>query len=179
VVDLHAAIRHPIPVSIPVTVRAVTDEDQPWLKALIDSDWGLPVVSVSGSHDPTRLPGFVAQLDSRRVGAVTYRITPVEVEVITLNSVVEDMGVGSALLAKAVSVARDLGVRLCLVTTNNNIRAIRFYQRRGMNMVAFHRDFQETVRRLKPNAAAGSRDGIPSRHALEFEYPAPLTPSTH
>ena len=45
-----------------------------------------------------------------------------------------------------------------------------------MNMVAFHRDFEQTVRRLKPRAAKSLRDGIPSRHALEFAYEQPPEP---
>ena len=75
------------------------------------------------------------------------------------------------LLAAAVELAQSRGVRrLWLITTNDNIRALRFYQSRGMDMRAIHRDFVDTVRRLKsfgPNDRPGE---IAFRHAIEFSY---------
>ncbi len=61
--------------------------------------------------------------------------------------------------------------RLWLITTNENINAIRFYQRRGMDLVAVHHGFVETVRALKPDVRLTGADGVEFEHALEFEYP--------
>jgi hypothetical protein len=55
------------------------------------------------------------------------------------------------------------------VTTNDNAPAIRFYQRRGWDLVALHRDAVNESRRLKPEIPATGVDGIPIRHELEFE----------
>ena len=152
-------------------VREIQDADRAWLGALIEREWGLPVVSVSGVCDPTELPALVAYEGPEPLGALTYRLQPDGCEVVTLNALVEGRGVGSALLAAARDVADERGQRLWLVTTNANIRAIGFYQRRGMDLVALHRDFVDVVRRHKPTVADGSGSGIPMRHALEFAFP--------
>ncbi|HRJ15429.1 MAG TPA: GNAT family N-acetyltransferase, partial [Saprospiraceae bacterium] len=58
--------------------------------------------------------------------------------------------------------------RVWLVTTNDNIRAIRFYQKRGFDLVALHRNALEAARLLKPEIPMTGQDGIPIRHELEF-----------
>lgn len=154
-----------------VRIRPLDAADRDWLAALVGQEWGLPVVSISGTYDPSTLPGFVAVAGGDRVGALTYCCAGAGCEVITLNAVTPGRGVGSALLAAARTVADGAGRRLWLITTNENLRAIAFYQRRGMDLVALHRDFVDVVRRYKPDVDAGpTESGIRFRHALEFSY---------
>ncbi|HZT67196.1 MAG TPA: GNAT family N-acetyltransferase [Acidimicrobiales bacterium] len=131
-------------------------------------EWGLPVVSISGAYDPSTLPGFLAEGKDGPVGAVTYRLSEGDCEVVTLNSLCEGRGIGSALLAAAKAVADQRHLRLWLITTDENVNAIRFYQRQGMDMRAIHRDFVEQVCRQKPGLRPDA--GIPFRHAIEFSY---------
>jgi hypothetical protein len=56
-----------------------------------------------------------------------------------------------------------------LVTTNDNTAAIRFYQRRGWDLVALHRDALDRSRELKPAIPRTGDDGIALRHELELE----------
>jgi hypothetical protein len=56
-----------------------------------------------------------------------------------------------------------------LITTNDNIDAIRFYQRRGMRLVAVHRDAVDDARRAKPSIPMIGEYGIPIHDELEFE----------
>jgi hypothetical protein len=119
----------------------------------------------------------VAEEGGAAIGALTYRAATGEIEIVTLNSAVENRGVGSALLVECHRLADGAGARLWLITTNDNLRAIAFYQRRGMDMVALHRDFVDVVRLSKPALATASTGEIPFRHAIEFEYPAPGRPS--
>ena len=153
----------------PVNIRPLHDNDRSWLVETVAQEWGLPVVSISGVHDPHTLPGFVAEQDDRRVGVVTYRTTPGECEVVTLNSLLANHGVGTALLGAVKHVADTHGLRLWLLTTDENARAIRFYERRGMTRRALHRDFVDTVRRHKtgPHGAVQADD---YRDAIEFSY---------
>ena len=65
--------------------------------------------------------------------------------------------------------AQRHGARLWLITTNENMGALRFYQRRGLDMVAIHRDFVDVVRGVKPDVEVAGHDGIVFRHAIEFE----------
>jgi ribosomal protein S18 acetylase RimI-like enzyme len=103
---------------------------------------------------------------------LTYRADQRGVEVVTLNSLAEGRGIGTALLAGARQQARQDGQRLWLTTGNDNIRAIGFYQRRGMDLVALHRDFAAEVRKVKPWLPVQPDSEISFRHAIELEYGA-------
>ena len=154
-----------------ISVRDKRADDADSLKALWTDHFGAPIIVARGrKHDPMKLAGFVAEEDGKLVGTVTFLREEDEIEVITLDSTVENRGVGTALLAAVADFAKAQGVwRLCLVTTNDNIRAIRFYQKRGWNLCAFYRDAVAGARKLKPQIPLTSADGIPIRHELEFE----------
>jgi hypothetical protein len=53
--------------------------------------------------------------------------------------------------------------------TNNNLRALRVYQRWGMDIAALHRDAVAEARCLKPSIPERDEDGIPIAHELELE----------
>ncbi len=159
------------PAEAPV-VREADEDDAAWMAALLEQEWGLPVVSLSGPHEPAALSGYVALVGGRRLGALTWRQDAAGLEVVTLNSLYEGFGAGSALLAAARQLARSHRRRLWLTTTDDNAEAIGFYLRRGMELVAVHRDFVEIVRRFKPSAGFGCHGGT-YRHALELQYPSP------
>lgn len=160
--------------------RDLTDEDRGWLAQVVTAAWGLPVVSLSGVHDVLRLPGLVAEDEQggARLGVLTYRVQAggagwPGLEVVTLNSLAEGRGAGTALLAEARQRARRAGQRLWLSTGNDNVQAIGFYQRRGMDLVSLHRNFADEVRRIKPWLRGEPGGEIPFRHAIELEFPAP------
>ena len=150
-------------------VRPLDDGDRDWLAHLVAHEWGLPVVTVSGAYDPSSLPGFVAEEGDRRLGVVTYRMTDEECEAVTLNSLEEKLGVGTALLSAVKAHADQEGVRLWLMTTDDNGNAIRFYENRGMTRAALHRDFIEVVRTHKPHVNGGAGANSYS-DAIEFTY---------
>jgi hypothetical protein len=56
-----------------------------------------------------------------------------------------------------------------LVTTNDNLDALRFYQRRGLRLVAVHAGAVDEARRLKPEIARVGEYGIPIRDEIELE----------
>ncbi|MEU6427686.1 GNAT family N-acetyltransferase [Microbispora sp. NPDC046973] len=115
-------------------------------------------------------PRFVALLDGELAGVATYAITGRECELVTLDSVREGAGVGTALVDAMAGAAQAGGaVRLWLVTTNDNLRALRFYQRYGFDLVAVHRDAVARSRELKPSIPEIGLDGIPIHHELELE----------
>ena len=146
-------------------------DDTKRLVALWIEHFGAPVVVARGRRlDPLALDGFVAEEDGVLLGAVTFLREGSEIEIVTLDGAVENRGAGTALLDAVVARARAEGVRrLFLVTTNDNIRAIRFYQKRGWDMVALHRNAVAAARTLKPEIPVIGLDGIPIRHEIEFE----------
>jgi ribosomal protein S18 acetylase RimI-like enzyme len=155
--------------AVEVIVRELDDADRPWLCDLIGSEWGLPVVSISGTHDPSALPGYVAEDGGRRVGVITYRLDDRGCEVVTLHSLRERQGVGTTLLAAARGVADAASARLWLITTDANENAIGFYERRGMSVRAVHPNFADEVRRFKPQVGGGG-SRAQFRDAIEYSY---------
>jgi GNAT superfamily N-acetyltransferase len=121
--------------------------------------------------DTATHPGFVCVEDGRVTGLITYRLEGGECEISALVSYGENRGVGTALLEKVREVATAEGCRrLFLITTNDNARAIRFYQKRGMELVAVRLGELERSRILKPQIPPTGIDGIPLLHELEFAY---------
>ena len=144
-----------------VTVRPVVDEDRPWVRHLVASAWGLPVVTPTRPFDePEQLDGLVADVDGERAGAATWLADGDEWEVVTVNAAVEGAGVGRALLEAVRSQAEAAGARrVWLVTTDDNPGALAFYERLGMRRGRVHTGFVDTVRVHKPRSA-GYRDAI-------------------
>ena len=142
-----------------------------WAAALLAQRWGSTrVVSRGQLHDAARLPGFVATLADENAGLVTYRIEGEECEIVTLDSLVAAKGIGLALINAVVRKAKAAGCRrLWLVTTNDNLNALRFYQKRGFRLVAVHANALERSRRLKPQIPLIGQDGIPLRDEIELE----------
>lgn len=131
---------------------------------------GVTIVSRGREHMALALEGFVAVEDGEIFGALTLHRGGNDIEVATLDSFREDKGIGSALLAAVVDLAQREGARrLWLVTSNDNVRAIRFYQRRGWNMVAFYPDAIVEARKIKPEIPRIGDNGIEIRHEIEFE----------
>ena len=60
--------------------------------------------------------------------------------------------------------------KVIVITTNDNINAIRFYQKRGFDMVKLYHNALDASRRLKPQIPLIGENGIPLRHEIEFEY---------
>jgi ribosomal protein S18 acetylase RimI-like enzyme len=155
-------------------VRPVEEPDRDWLRAAVEEAWGSDRVVSRGrvTERVSELPGLVAERDGRRLGFALLRAEEGEMEVVALLSLEERQGAGTALLAAAREEARRAGCRrLWLVTTNDNLAALRFYQRCGWDWVGFHGDAVVEARRLKPEIPELGADGIPIRHELELADP--------
>jgi ribosomal protein S18 acetylase RimI-like enzyme len=81
----------------------------------------------------------------------------------------EHAGIGSALVMALVDRVGP-GGRIWVVTTNDNVDALRFYQRRGFRLRAVRPGAVDEARRtLKPEIPAAGRYGIPLRDEVELE----------
>ena len=145
--------------------------DREWVSEFILELWGSnKVVSRGVVYYPQDLPGFVAMYDGEKVGLVTYNITGTNCEIVTINSVRPFLGVGTALIEAVRDIALKSGCkRLWLITTNDNMNALRFYQKRGFVLVAIHRDALDISRKLKPEISLIGNDGIPLPDEIELE----------
>jgi ribosomal protein S18 acetylase RimI-like enzyme len=152
-------------------VRPAAPADRPWVTEVLVGRWGASVIVSRGrSHEASRLAALVAEVDGERLGLATYRIEGDEMELVTLDALVQGRGVGSALL----HATRQRGVsagcrRLWLVTTNDNLDALRFYQRRGMRVAAVHRGAADAARKTKPAIPEVGRYSIAVHDEIELE----------
>jgi DNA-3-methyladenine glycosylase I len=137
----------------------------------MSEQWHAPQVVV---HDrvyyPHQLPGFVAFLGGERVGLLTYALENQAMEVVTLNSAREKRGVGTALIDSAEAFARRAGCRrIWLITTNDNLDALGFYQKRGYHLVKVSPGAVDRARRMKAVIPLVGEHGIPIHDELELE----------
>lgn len=155
----------------PFDVRQKSEQDEAWVADLLREHWGSTKIITRGVvHDADKLPALVAWFGEERVGLVTYRIDGNQCEVVSLNSLQESNGVGSILLNAVKEVAVKAGCkRIWLITTNDNLAAVRFYQKRGYSLVTVHRNAIAESRKLKPTIPENGIDGIPIRDEIELE----------
>ncbi|MBN1880494.1 GNAT family N-acetyltransferase [bacterium] len=154
------------------SIRKKTDGDQAWIDAFISDHWGEEFIVVHAERfRPGELDGFVAfDLSGQVIGLITYVILQNQCEVMTLNSVREGIGVGTALLHAVQAVASGCGCqRIWLITTNDNLSALGFYQKRGYELVKINRHALEKSRKLKSSIPLIASNGIPIRDEIELE----------
>lgn len=155
-------------------IRPLSPADQGWLVAFLTERWGSTRMVARGVlYEVTDHPGFVAvdpaDADAR-IGLITYHIAGDQCEITLLDSVRENRGIGSALVVAVEEVARAAScTRLWLITTNDNLRALGFYQKRGFAMAALYRHALAESRKLKPEIPLIGMHNIPLRDEIEFE----------
>ena len=151
--------------------RPLTPDDQQWLPQFMIDHWGDEMMVAHGeAFYPAQLPGFVALLGNAVVGLVTYRLRDDACEITSLDSLRERRGIGSALVTAVIEVAQKTGChRVWLITTNDNLNALRFYQKRGFVLTAVYPNAVTQSRRLKPSIPLFGFDGLPLRDEIELE----------
>jgi GNAT superfamily N-acetyltransferase len=153
------------------TIRPLADADRPWARQWMIDHWGAELVIVHGEQlYPAEYLGFVAETGADLVGLVTYILRDDECEILSLDSIVEGQGIGSALVESVRKIALENGARrLWLITTNDNINALRFYQKRGFELVKIHCRAINESRKLKSSIPLIGDFGIPIRDEIEME----------
>jgi ribosomal protein S18 acetylase RimI-like enzyme len=152
-------------------IRAAEPYDRPSLEAFLARWHSLRVARRGELVHPLDHPMLVAEENGRLVGLLTYVVTGGDCEVLTLHMDERRRGLGSALIAEVKQIARRSGCkRLWVITTNDNVDALRFYQRRGFRLTAIRAGAVEASRAgLKPEIPAIGAHGIPIRDEIELE----------
>jgi predicted acetyltransferase/N-acetylglutamate synthase-like GNAT family acetyltransferase len=150
-------------------VRDARPEEQGWIAQVLVTSWGSSeVVSRGRLHDAASLPALVAEHDGELVGLLTYEVSGDQLEVVTLDALRPSIGAGTALLEAVEARAEASGcARVWLITTNDNLAALRFYQRRGFRLVALHVGAADRARSLKPGLPELGADGIALHDEIE------------
>ncbi len=144
---------------------------RPMINRFIAEHWFSTLMVVRGTAvDMTELDGFAVLEEGQVTGLVTYKIEDGECEIMSLDSLKENRGIGTGLVNEVVAAARKAGCgKVKLVTTNDNLRAFSFYQKRGFDMAALYRNALDAARAIKPEIPLMGENNIPLRHEIEFE----------
>ena len=141
-----------------------------WLVAEL---WGSELVAVHGAVlRPAELPGFIVERSGRVVGLLTYQLVGDMLEIVTLNAIERRIGIGTLLIEAVAGTARHFRCReVRLTTTNDNVDALRFYQRRGFRLAQLRPGAVEQSRQRKPEIPRVGDYGIPLRDEIDLTRP--------
>jgi len=141
------------------------------VQLILDETWGSPYLAVNGKlWDSRKMPGYAAVCEDKILGYLLYEFHNGECEIMVLESVVQRLGIASALIERVKQTAKSSGVSKVIVqTSNDNTHAFRFYQRRGFTIHEVRLGALDAARRLKPSIPHIGEDGIPLRDEIEFE----------
>lgn len=151
-------------------IRPLERGDRAWVAQFTLQHWHAEFVVVHGAiFYPADLPGYAA-FSREPIGLITYHIAGESCEIVSLNSLLPNNGIGTALINEVVKIARESRCRrIYLITTNDNLNALGFYQKHGFALVAVHRDAVNQARKLKPGIPLIGENGIPIRDEIELE----------
>ncbi|MGN7177205.1 GNAT family N-acetyltransferase [Cytobacillus sp. SAFR-174] len=131
--------------------------------------WGSPeMVISSGVYDCSALDGFaVLNEEYKIIGLITYIIKNTECEIISLDSTEEGKGIGTSLVEEVENLAKKKNCRIVkLITTNDNLLALKFYQKRGFILSQIILNAVEEARKVKPEIPLIGNEGIPIRDEI-------------
>ena len=152
-------------------IQQIDQFNRKQVDAFIEQQWFSMQMVVHGeSIDLSKAAGYYAMKGDEITGLITYRIIDDEMEILSLDSLRENEGIGTALLNNAAYKAVETGcTKITLITTNDNLSALRFYQKRGFDIVKLHRNALEHSRKIKPEIPLIGENGIPLKHEIELE----------
>ena len=138
-----------------------------WLVAEL---WGSELVAVHGDLlRPAEFAGFIAERSRRVVGLLTYQLVGDTLEIVTLNAIDRRSGIGTMLIDACVGAARHFRChQIRLTTTNDNVDALRFYQRRGFRLTDLRPGAVDRSRLEKPQIPRTGDYGIPLHDELDL-----------
>jgi GNAT superfamily N-acetyltransferase len=157
-------------------VRQRHESDRAEVERFLAERHSLRVARLGRLEEAFDHPALVAERDATLAGVLTYVLDGDGCEILTLHAAERFGGTGTALIEAVERLAADAGcARLWLITTNDNVDALRFYQRRGFRLAALHPGAVDDSRaRLKPEIPRIGEHGIELRDELELEkVPAP------
>ncbi|MGB1088425.1 MAG: GNAT family N-acetyltransferase, partial [Alphaproteobacteria bacterium] len=142
-------------------IRETTATDRDFISAACSRAFASPYVISKGQkfHAPD-LEGLITWVSDKPKAHITWVVTDGEMEITTLVTEDEGKGYAHPLMEAAKAHGTILGLRrIFLVTTNDNLHALRFYQKLGMRLCALHTGAVDEARKQKPEIPLTGQDG--------------------
>ena len=151
--------------------KRISTSDRTLVDEFIRQQWYTTTMIIRGKEiDMTQTEGFYVKEQEDIIGLITYFVSDDVLEVTSLNSLRENQGIGSKLVDAVIREAKDRKLKkILVVTTNDNINAIKFYQKRGFDMARLYHNALDISRKIKPEIPLIGDHSIPLRHEIEFE----------
>jgi ribosomal protein S18 acetylase RimI-like enzyme len=148
-----------------------TNEDNKELENIVRQNWGSnKIVSKGKLYEIPTLKGILIKNNNEIIGIGLYNITDNECEITLLETFIQNIGTGTKLIEKIMEIAKhNKCKRLWLVTSNDNINALKYYQKRGFLFKNIYINEMEKARKLKPEIPFIGENNIPIRDEIEFE----------
>lgn len=166
-----SAARPPEDLGPGLEVRAPDERDRLWAENLWRERWGgLEMVVHDEVFSVREMNALIAWREGVQAGLVTYRVHGSVCEILSLDSLQPNGGVGTALLAAVVQRAQASNCDcLRVTTTNDNLSALRFYQKRGFVLRRLSPGGVIRARQKKPQIPLLGAGGIAVRDEIELE----------
>ena len=155
-----------------IELQRLTPADLSRLRQFWRDRWDDDFVVAHGVvYSPDGLDGFAALDGEEWVGLITYTFLGEDCEIVSIDSTREGQGIGTKLLDAAVTEIRKQNNcrRVFLITTNDNLNALAFYQKRGFEIVKVNRGALNESRKIKPSIPLIGMYDIPLRDEIELE----------
>ncbi|HHT7235485.1 MULTISPECIES: GNAT family N-acetyltransferase [Bacillus] len=155
-----------------VYIQKITSEMKETIRGVMCENWGSSMmVSRGRAHQLEQLPGFIALKNDRIVGIITCEVLENMCEIVSLNSFEEGKGIGTKLVDCVLQMARENECeKVWLITTNDNMNALRFYQKRNFMMTNLYIDAVKEARKIKKEIPFIGYDNIAISHEIQLEY---------
>jgi GNAT superfamily N-acetyltransferase len=153
-----------------VDVRPLREPDRERARAWLREHWAESMAANGELFSPADHDGFVA---GDWEGLITYRIAGGRCEVTLVMALREGEGIGSALLDATVEAARADGCTdLWLISTNDNLHALEWYERRGFTVTEVREGAVDRSREtLKPEIPTHNPDnGLPISDEIVLSF---------
>ncbi len=155
-----------------MNIKNIEENDKLIIYEFLQRAWGSSVIVLREGEvfDLKDESGFVAYEGDTVVGLITHRITNQICDILSLDSKIQNQGIGTSLVEKVKEYAKLNKCHLLrVITTNDNLRAIGFFQKRGFHLTKLYIDAMDHVRKIKPDVPLIGDNNIPLNDELELE----------
>jgi GNAT superfamily N-acetyltransferase len=149
----------------------MTDQDRAHIRNVVRG-WGDDFIMSRGKKIyPFAGAGFIARNDrDEAIGVATYEARGDECELTLIEVFEKRAGAGTMLVKSIIEEAKHAGCgRLWLVTTNNNLDAMKFYEKLGFTQKAIYPGAVTKAREIKPSIPMTDKDGVEIKDEVEYE----------
>lgn len=155
-----------------IKIQPITKKNREIVNEILLKEWNSLFMIVRGKKiSLNEIDGIIAYDGENIIGIITYLLYDDTLEIISLNSLYEGKGIGTLLIEEVKKKTREEGKsNIKVITTNDNINAIKFYQRRSFIISNVYINSIEKYRKIKPNIPQKGIFDIPIRDEIEFVF---------